>query len=566
LKPASRGYILPKNFKRYRTKEDKFYLDAQENIDRRIFNDLDVPSRDIYSYTFEDVIFPNEYDYDYLKFLDGVLKYPNIALGLKDKRCFPTLSKKLKKITGLYNYNNIVFRTVFNENLDMFIHHDLLEHEEVLSIIGFKNEINKETLIKCALKIEELQGRRNTPTDIRFRSNILIDHLYKCIDTLNSETFESITRIRFVPISKDFGSPYSINVNRDYQGLYCFNDVILPEYKEVAWSQKPLISEDNIPPLHVLLKYPSLGKPKVTDVIKHLRFLYEIQDSDKWSRSLFKHNVYEVYKWLEKECSDDDDLDLSGYIDSSDRLFLNFNIDQDPFNGENWVSVEDLVLNSASSEVKYVNPDLSIYPNMLKSAGVKEVKRPNVKIFVRSRGESYISKSYVFKYLLDEEFPLNDLTIIVSDMNGVKNIIKTSRYMLAASSEFFRNKFVSNPNLFTITIDDVKPDSVRVLLRYLYDQIIDDAIKSLRDLHSDATLKLSIYKDLLKLAKDYKIDHLKELMELKLSWLVTLTNVSVMKRFAETSKADQLKKYCEQFIIDNNGLRNFQEIKFARQM
>src|SRR5581483_8228792 len=74
LKSASCGHILPKYFKHYRTKNTRIYLAAKDDLDRRIFTDLNVPMRDIYSYTFEDVEFPNECDLHYLNFLNGILR------------------------------------------------------------------------------------------------------------------------------------------------------------------------------------------------------------------------------------------------------------------------------------------------------------------------------------------------------------------------------------------------------------------------------------------------------------------------------------------------------------
>ncbi len=77
-----------------------------------------------------------------------------IIRGLEDKRCFPTIMGKIKKISNLYDHENIVFRSVFNGNLDMFLSHDLSEYKNVLSsMIGFKNGINQETFIKCAMKV-----------------------------------------------------------------------------------------------------------------------------------------------------------------------------------------------------------------------------------------------------------------------------------------------------------------------------------------------------------------------------------------------------------------------------
>jgi len=108
-----------------------------------------------------------------------------------------------------------------------------------------------------------------------------------------------------------------------------------------------LIAEDVIPSQNVLQKCQS-GKSDAYTVVRHFRFLYNLRDNNEWRRNwpeTFKYNVYEVYKWLEEECSNDDDLELSQWIDSTERLFLNFNEDQDPFNINNWVSAKDLVLN-----------------------------------------------------------------------------------------------------------------------------------------------------------------------------------------------------------------------------
>src|SRR5581483_2694709 len=97
FKSASCGHILPKYFKYYRTKNTRIYLAAKDDLD------LNVPLRNIYSYTFEDVEFPNECDFT---FLNGILRDYRIVQGLRTKRCFPTLTNKLKDISSLYDFNN----------------------------------------------------------------------------------------------------------------------------------------------------------------------------------------------------------------------------------------------------------------------------------------------------------------------------------------------------------------------------------------------------------------------------------------------------------------------------
>ncbi|CAG8687239.1 6470_t:CDS:2 [Funneliformis caledonium] len=89
LKPASCGYILTNSFHQHRIKTRSIFLDASNNNSCQILTDLNVPTRDIYVYTFEDVEFPKEYDSCYLDFLKDILKDIQIIQGLKYKRCFP---------------------------------------------------------------------------------------------------------------------------------------------------------------------------------------------------------------------------------------------------------------------------------------------------------------------------------------------------------------------------------------------------------------------------------------------------------------------------------------------
>ncbi|CAG8687245.1 6471_t:CDS:2, partial [Funneliformis caledonium] len=119
------------------------------------------------------------------------------------------------------------------------------------------------------------------PSDIRYRDFNLVDHLYKILNDINLESIED-----------------------------CLSNIILPAYREVAWSQMPLTAEDVIPPQQVLEKYPSFGKPDVSTVVRHLRavglgsvltlFVYDEVWKKDWTDA-FKNNTYEVYKWLNEE-------------------------------------------------------------------------------------------------------------------------------------------------------------------------------------------------------------------------------------------------------------------------
>lgn len=569
LKAASHGHILPRRMAHYRTRDSRIFLDASVDITRRVLTELNVPLRDIHSYTFEDVEFPtptDECDTYYRNFLKSILNNNGIVQGLRTRRCFPASSRRLKRISDLYDQNNEVFRIVFG-NKDVFLHPDFLAFSGILSSIGFNNTIDQRTFIRCAERIEELQNDANPPSDLRYRGFILVDYFYKNIEEFD---LESIERIPFVPIARSLDLPYSQHYNHT-QILDSFRNIIIPIYKEVAWSRRCLIAEDVIPPQTILEDYyPLLGKPSAPNVVGHLRFLHGTLRNewrDNWAGA-FKHNIDEIYRWLEEECLNGE-LNLLDYIREEDRLFLNINRDQDPFDLSNWVTADDLVLNAAPEEERCVKSSLAIYPNMLRSVGVREVTRPNFEIRVRRHNQSNFNQSNMFRYFLDQTFPLHDVTFIMNN-----DRIRTSRYILAASSEFFREEFVSgryagqSPPI-TINIRNIEPirdirfNSVRILLRYLYGQSIDHAIQNRQSLNGDDeehhnavndNNNLVLYKDLLKMGNYFVLNHLKELMELRLSYLVTRLNVQEMIRFASNSGANQLRGFCERFIECNGRL------------
>ncbi|CAI2175973.1 7428_t:CDS:10 [Funneliformis geosporum] len=330
-----------------------------------------------------DFEFPSESNDSYVCFLNSVLKDDRVVQGLKDKRCFPnSYTSSLKKISDLFDPNNFVFLTVFggNGNTDVFLHSSLLEHVSRLSSIGFNHIVNETLFTKCAKKIEDLQNEQ-PPSDIRYRGFTLVDHLYKNIKSFN---LENISRFLIFPITESLDEPYKPHYNKKHVQVFgSLNMIILLKYKVVAWSKILLIAEDVIPPSHILQIHQSFGI------------------WNGWADK-FQHDVFEIYKWLDEETVNEG-IDLS-YI-QNERLFLNFNIDQNPFNNDNWVSANNLVLNRERGDDQYVNPRLAMYPNMLKSAGVKEIKPPNFEIKVRRHDQSSINRTRAFDFLLDQTSP-----------------------------------------------------------------------------------------------------------------------------------------------------------------
>ncbi|RHZ79540.1 hypothetical protein Glove_144g93 [Diversispora epigaea] len=558
--PVSIGYVLPEDFKMYRTKSEKIFLKNTDTIDIIILRDLNATWYEIHEYAFNDIELPDKSDLGYVDFLDSVLS--NATSGCKTIEYlkkfnypFPNeFTDDLMPINKLFNYDNIVFRTVFGGDSNVFLHRNLINHKNKLSTIGFNDKLSSEVFDRCAKKIEELQ-KINPPPDIRHRGFVLVDHFYKDVKKYELEKFD---RIPFVPISKFLDKPYNKYYDHS-EVLNCFDNIVHPQYKGVAWSQKALFAEDIIPPLNALEIYPSLGKPSDITVILHLKFLRnKIIGDDEWRndwKETFVSNVFEVYDWLEEKCSNEN-LRLSEYITEYEPLFLNLGKSQDPFDTDNWVSANSLVLNVEPGENKYINSRLAKYYAMLKSAGAKEVKVPSVKIQVREHDQSSINKKVLLENLSNQ---INSLHDVFFNVNGEE--IWASRSVLASSSKVFYQRFTlggeyANSNPVTIDIDDVSPTSIHILLHYLYGQNIDNVIWN----HQDAinqTSNFEIYGELLALANDYELDHLKELMELKLSRIVIRPNMKDILNLAKKFKASQLEEYCNRYIEDNEFLEYF---------
>ncbi|CAG8535801.1 5656_t:CDS:10 [Funneliformis mosseae] len=268
-------------------------------------------------FIFVDVEFSRESNDSYVRFLNSVLNYYDVVQGLKDKRCFSNSNTRiLKNITDLFDPNNSVLLGG-NRNTDVFLNSGILEHTESLSSI-------------------ELQNVPEPPSDILYRGYIGLKFY-----------LENIRKVPIFPVAKVWAN-LTTNTIITLTTLKNFWLFILSKYRDVAWSK-----------------------------IQTFSFLYnDLRNDDELRNSWvdrFKHDVFEVYKWLEYETSHEG-IDLSKYIRLNDSLFLNFTIDQNPFNRDNWVTAKYLILNREPGEDQYVNPMLARYPNMLKGAGVREIK------------------------------------------------------------------------------------------------------------------------------------------------------------------------------------------------
>ncbi|CAG8531157.1 1291_t:CDS:2 [Diversispora eburnea] len=174
---------------------------------------------------------------------------------------------------------------------------------------------------------EDSQNRRS-----RISKNVLYDN-FDNLQFSESE-WNNLISIRFVPAS---------NIDRLYSEIIppklnnvkfeCFKSLCLPKYKSIAWTQVAFLDGSVIPNQNSsILKKEKFGTPN----------------------SACEDKVQEL-----RECD----------FDTKERIFLNMDQNENPYDTRNWVTASELILNVSRKEDGFVKASLSKYESLLKTAG-----------------------------------------------------------------------------------------------------------------------------------------------------------------------------------------------------
>ena len=142
---------------------------------------------------------------------------------------------------------------------------------------------------------------------------------------------------------------------------------------------------------------------------------------------------------------------------------------------------------------------------------------------------------YLAKLFLDQDS--ND---IVFECKGVQ--IPAHASILGARSPVFKVMFKSKMSESInkeVKIDDVEPDVLKEMLRFMYSAKVDESFTKFREL--------------LVVADKYQVVELVELCGTKIVESLNKDNVLDVGAFAEFHNADKLMKACVEFILNNPG-------------
>ncbi|CAG8827424.1 35002_t:CDS:1, partial [Racocetra persica] len=327
---------------------------------------------------------------------------------------------------------------------------------------------------------------------------------------------------------------------KNVEELECFENLCLSKYKNFAWTQ--LVFFENDPTEEVINNYENFGLPTIQNIVNHLKTIQStVSKSKEWVQrgdELFEI-IKQIYEKLESLCDERND-DLKLYFPNDLPLFLN---GENPLDSESWIIASHLDLNIK----KDFKPDrrataeyLKNYSSLLILAGAKDSKLPKNK---RNKNYEENNSQHIIKSMIDS-LCIGDNT---AASNDVSFHIKEQRFYANSSILGYVAPYFKITERFSFTFNDIEPDSVHILLRWLYGEPLSQAISYIGT-KEDEDEFIQICKDLLKLANEFEIELLKQLIEHKLFAFLDINlnenTLNELKTMAHSNRLTDLLDYC----------------------
>ncbi|GBC07111.1 hypothetical protein RclHR1_07260002 [Rhizophagus clarus] len=583
------GCLLPQGLVFYSPQKiDSNYFDIESENEWLILNKLGVPVIRFNSYltsVFYHINSVNPSDPDYMKFICSLLSLPlsMIPESLEHFNFIPNENyTKLMKAKELYDPCEELFREVFVGS-DQFLPPELRSGWVLDGLIrlGLNCATDSESFIRVAEEIENLSRMPTPPENLRERAKVVVHYFYYHAIELNlsSEAWEKLSKIKFVP-SKPVTPPFLETAYSKVPELYDFNSLCPPKYRNICWTQCPIYDDDVLPNSSIYSLFPEMNEIETQIVINHLYAIIRNivrDDLSEWKNTkmieLLRTVLFQIYKHLNEVPYKELKSYLKIKLKVDPKIFLN---GEDPFNPYNWVSGKQLILNideDINSGNRAVCAHLTKYKRLLRICGAEEMKSPCVNIQIPDEYSQRDKIAESFARFLDEKSNLVNKRLQQGhERSGIQNFhdiffnvhgetIGSNRYVLAASANYFEKMFTagtmeSNPSKpVYVNIDDIKPESFRIMLKWLYGRRLDDALSEIKipQTTDEISFYLEIYIDLLNACEKYDLQELKRLIEHKIvkSDLIRAQNVLEVKKWAEKYNAMQLFSYCKDYKKEN---------------
>ncbi|CAG8692043.1 30299_t:CDS:2 [Gigaspora margarita] len=463
----------------------------------------------------------NSYSELLIEMLSDTENLDEIKSFIKNLKIFPDEKYQLYVARDLHDQDNPLLKIIYKSS-SRFLPKCIQSNQnclDVLEELEFVRKITSEVFIKCAKYIQGLyDDRKNNMieiNDLRSLGSTALHYFYRNQSTLKfSDTeWEDLSKIKFVPISKSFlRYPYSYSCKNNMEELECFENLCLSKYKDFAWTQLAFFEDE--PTEEVIKNYENLGQPTITNIVDHLKTIQStVSKSKEWEQrgdELFEI-IKQIYEKLESLCAErSDDLEL--YFSDNSPLFLN---STNPLDSESWTIASHLDINIKKDfkpERKATSEYLKEYSKLLILAGAKKsdsnsrlLENEKFKNFEETNAHDLIN-SMIDSIEISEHTSLhNNVSFHVNGKFFYANLM-----ILSCAAPYFKRT-----QRFSFTFNDIKPDSLYILLRWLYGEPLLQAINHVSKEEYENVF-IQICEDLLKLSNEFELESLKQLIEYKL--------------------------------------------------
>lgn len=434
-------------------------------------------------------------------------------------------------------------------------------------------------LVECAEAVlEEVKARPNA-VQTRAMAVALVSRVYNKPSSANW----MLAKWAFVPVSTSVFEQYG-PLAPMIPSYMCFSDLVLSEYKAIAWTQCGFFPEDLQPPPNARKIWRTVGEPRIRSIVDHLHSLIRdivpkwTSDNDQLNLQVMLYSTYEALnKFAMKSPTQLNELtDLLKTV-TVPYLFNSF--DKYMTDRSAWFFPIQLILDVENSTASHelVHPRLAQHRAFLTAAGVREMTKVDFKVSVApapNQGD--------FMNLLSNFFESQDY------LNGFMDVcfrfetgqsIYAHKIVLAHWSGHFKDRFQGpwgenggrdpdHPSVEVIDLSQLENDDPDFysgfwgIVYYLYKHKLTpwngppmssgSGVGAATASQQEDFLanRVQYLLSLLALADEYLILRLKELIaaELVEGQMIIHGNVFDVREHAELRSCKPIVEYCDKYI------------------
>ena len=384
------------------------------------------------------------------------------------------------------------------------------------------------------------------------------------LNDLSPNTWSTIANLDVFPVSLVWENEPEYRRARtevlaSQKNTLSLKNIVRREFAALCWSQTAFALHE--PSSSSIEKAGSKSQPSCAMVWKHLMFLAEtaqsIAEADIES---FVSDLQRTYEFLYLNLHESKDT----FSDTNAAIWWNAEVMNSNLIGldalhSSWTSLENLILDSPcdAPPLIMVNPFLRRFTGLLKGIGCKSLHYPSIALPSTDRSETALG---AIRQLREKEI-LNDVRF---EAEG--SVISAHKVILASRSLYCEKQFhgpwafrsESNTNSETVKLEDMTYATLKILIDYCYDDLLDWAagmhVQEEEDLSVIAE-KLDALLDVLVAADrwlmpDLHLDAHRQVIR-GVRFFVRPDNVKQVEKIADEANAEELRKYCEEYSIEN---------------